>query len=71
MIFSFDLQTRTPNQYSLSWKGRVCLAYVGRTKYEYRFEAVAPRVAFAGFKPAHGVSAARAKAVVAACVKNG
>lgn len=64
-------KTLAKSQYSLSWKGRICLAYIGRTKYEYRFEAIAPRVAFAGFEPARGISKAQAKKVLAACVKNG
>jgi len=63
-------KTSTPRQHSLSWKGRICLAYIGRTKYEHRFEAVAPRVVFQGFKPARGVSPAQAKAVLEACVMN-
>jgi hypothetical protein len=64
-------RTRIAKQFSLSWKGRICLAYIGRTRYEHRFEAVAPRIVFAGFQPARGVSKAQARAVLAACVENG
>ncbi len=63
-------KTSKPKEYALSWKGRIRLAYIGRKKYEHRFEAIAPRLVFGGFKAARGVSAAKAKAVLAACVKN-
>jgi len=63
--------TKKRGSLALEWRGRICLAYAGRTKYQYSFAAVVPGVTFGGFVAGEGVEHAAAREALTKCVVGG